>query len=268
MVRFILTTLVVLNILCALAYWLVTGAEPEVASAAPVKVVAFMSLAAARPEPTMEPAPVEAAPAALPALAPAMSDTATEPTSDKAAPASTPVLAPVLTATAPEATPVDPIPTSTPVLAPAMSDTAPEPTSDKAAPASTPVLAPAAPDTTTEPTLVEAAPASSPAAAVPGALPATPPTDRRAALQPPKPQAATAVTVVNGSELPAKSITVLSDARAVSHAGPLAPKAKATLKLPKMKGCLVTVAATFEGGSVSDGRTIDVCRVKLVRLTD
>ena len=121
---------------------------------------------------------------------------------------------------------------------------------------------------TTVPTLVEAAPASPPATAVPGGLPATLSTDRRAAPQPPKPQAATAVTVVNGSELPAKSITVLSDAKAVSHAGPLAPKAQATLKLPKMKGCLVTVAATFEGGSVSDGRTIDVCKVKLVRLTD
>ena len=35
-----------------------------------------------------------------------------------------------------------------------------------------------------------------------------------------------------------------------------------------MTGCLVTVAATFEGGSVSDGRTIDLCKVKLVRLTD
>jgi len=154
----------------------------------------------------------------------------------------------------------------------------PEPTSAPTlvdpAPASPPALAPVAtaavtePAPTTEPTLVDPAPASPPMAAVRAALPATPPVERRAAMQPPKPQAAAAVTVVNGSELPAKSITVLSDAKAVSHAGPLAPKAKATLKLPKMEGCLVTVAATFEGGSVSDGRTIDVCRVKLVRLTD
>ena len=92
--------------------------------------------------------------------------------------------------------------------------------------------------------------------------------ERRAATQRPKPQAGTAVTVVNGSELPAKTITVLSDAKAVSQAGPLAPKAKATLQLPNMTGCLVTVAATFEGGSVSDGRTIDICKVKVVRLTD
>jgi len=35
-----------------------------------------------------------------------------------------------------------------------------------------------------------------------------------------------------------------------------------------MKGCVVTIAATFEGGSVADGRAIDVCKVRLVRLTD
>lgn len=54
----------------------------------------------------------------------------------------------------------------------------------------------------------------------------------------------------------------------MSHAEPLAPNAKVTLKLPKMTGCFVAVAATVEEGSVSDGGGIDVCRVKLVRLTD
>ena len=68
--------------------------------------------------------------------------------------------------------------------------------------------------------------------------------------------------------MPATTITVTAEAKPVSHAGPLAPNAKATLKLPKMKGCLVTVTATFEGESVSDGGDIDVCKVKLVRLTD
>jgi hypothetical protein len=61
---------------------------------------------------------------------------------------------------------------------------------------------------------------------------------------------------------------VRSDTKAVRHAGPLAPKAQATVRLPEMKGCVVTIAATFEGGSVADGRAIDVCKVKLVRLTD
>jgi len=131
-----------------------------------------------------------------------------------------------------------------------------------------PTIAPAIP-LAAEPAPAEAAPAALPVAAVPSALPATSSAERRAEMQPkPKPQAATAVTIVNGSELSAEAITVLSDAKAVSQAGPLAPKAKATLRLPKMTGCLVTVAATFEGGSVSDGRTIDLCKVKLVRLTD
>src|SRR5215207_4224937 len=88
----------------------------------------------------------------------------------------------------------------------------PEPTSAPTlvdpAPASPPALAPVAtaavtePAPTTAPTLVDPAPASPPMAAVRAALPATPPVERRAAVQPPKPHAATAVTVVTGSELP------------------------------------------------------------------
>lgn len=106
-------------------------------------------------------------------------------------------------------------------------------------------------------------------AAAASIIPAVPPSpERRTAMKMPKSRAVTAVIVVNGSEVPATTITITEEAKIVSHAGPLAPKAQATLKLPRMTGCLVTVAATFEGGSVSDGRAIDVCRVKLVRLTD
>jgi hypothetical protein len=71
----------------------------------------------------------------------------------------------------------------------------PEPTSAPTlvdpAPASPPALAPVAtaavtePAPTTEPTLVDPAPASPPMAAVRAALPATPPVERRAAVQPP-----------------------------------------------------------------------------------
>ncbi len=130
---------------------------------------------------------------------------------------------------------------------------------------------------------VEAVPAVPPAAAsialpftisalapadAPVTPPVPPPPQPRAAMKPPEPGAAAALTIVNGSETPATSITVTGEAKVISHAGPLAPNAKATLKLPKMKGCLVTVAVTFEEGSVSDGGDIDVCKVKLVRLTD
>jgi len=105
-------------------------------------------------------------------------------------------------------------------------------------------------------------------AAVPSAPATTALLNRRTATKSPKPRAVVAVTVVNGSEIPVTTITIAGEAQIVSHTEPLAPKAQATLKLPKMRGCLVTVAATFEGGSMSSDRAIDVCRVKLVRLTD
>jgi hypothetical protein len=105
-------------------------------------------------------------------------------------------------------------------------------------------------------------------AAAPVTPAASPLPERRGTAQPTKPRAATTLTVVNGSEVPATTITITGEAKAVSYAGPLAPKAQATLKLPTMTGCLVRVEATFAGGSVSDGSPVDVCRVKLVRLTD
>ena len=46
------------------------------------------------------------------------------------------------------------------------------------------------------------------------------------------------------------------------------PVATAADKLPKLKGCPVTVAAALEGGALSDLGAVDVCKVKLVRLTD
>jgi len=104
--------------------------------------------------------------------------------------------------------------------------------------------------------------------AAPLANPAVSPSPERRAAKPTKSRAVTALTVVNGSEVPATTITITEETKIVSHAGPLAPKDQATLKLPRMTGCLVAVEATFEGGSRSDGKTIDVCKVKLVRLTD
>ena len=185
----------------------------------------------------------------------------------------------------PEVTPAAPVEVTAPV---------------EAAPTQRPTVAPSDPPITTPdpadeatPPLPTAAPAASPTAAPtpaevgsapsPVASPVTPaPTIGRDGAnrgpgtlarashrgKPPKPRAATAVTIVNGREIPATTITVMADARTVSHSKPLAPSAKVSLKLPKMKGCLITVAATFEGGSVSDGGTIDVCKVRLVRLTD
>ena len=235
MLRIVLITLVVLNV-SGLAFW---WAEPEVTSVAPETSASSVSPAAAQPGPTTE-ARVTVA-SSVPARV-ALPELPTKPAPAEGAVTALPPIAP--------ATPL-----------------AGEPAPAEAAVPALPTIAPAIP-LAAEPAPAEAAPAALPVAAVPSALPATSSPERRAEVQPPKTQAATAVTIVNGSELSAKTITVLSYAKAVSQAGPLAPKAKATLRLPKMSGCLVTVAATFEGGSVSDGRTIDLCKVKLVRLTD
>ena len=189
------------------------------------------------------------------------------------------------TADEPEVTPTASVEVVTPVLpaaAPPEPITPPS-ASVEGAPASSPATASVAPPTATAPTPVEPAsaglpaaapvilpppaPAPSPAAA-PNVPPATPSAKRRTATKSPTSRAPRSVTVVNGRDIPARTITVLTGTQAVSHAGPLAPQAQSVLKLPKMKGCLVTVEVTYEGGSVSDGSAIDVCRVKLVRLTD
>jgi hypothetical protein len=40
------------------------------------------------------------------------------------------------------------------------------------------------------------------------------------------------------------------------------------VKLPKLKGCLVSVAATFEGSGQVDAGEFNVCKEKLIRFTD
>jgi len=84
----------------------------------------------------------------------------------------------------------------------------------------------------------------------------------------PRALAAATLTVVNGREVAATAVTVSAEAKTVRHAEPLASHARAVLKLPKLKGCVVTIVATFEGGDASEVGDIDLCKVKLVRLTD
>ena len=172
-----------------------------------------------------------------------------------------------------EATPAAPVEVATPS----------EPTLPSNAPEPVPAAPPAAAPTVALPTPAEAAPVPPPAAAAiaaplttapalaaaaPRASPATRSPKRRVKAKIFKGRAATAVTLVNGREIVARKITVLVHGEPLAHIGPLGPKAQATLNLPKITGCRVTVAATFDGGSVSDGGAIDVCRAKLVRLTD
>ena len=46
------------------------------------------------------------------------------------------------------------------------------------------------------------------------------------------------------------------------------PKARATLKLPKLQGCTVSVTASFEGGGQVDVGEFDICKDKTIRFTD
>jgi hypothetical protein len=77
-----------------------------------------------------------------------------------------------------------------------------------------------------------------------------------------------AVTVVNASTKAVTEVAITAGDKTASLSKPLAPKARTAVKLPKMKGCTVSVAASFEGGGKSDADAFDVCREKLIRFTD
>jgi hypothetical protein len=63
-------------------------------------------------------------------------------------------------------------------------------------------------------------------------------------------------------------VTITAEGKDAKLTKPLKPKAKASVKLPKLKGCIVTVAATFEGQGQADAGEFDVCKDKNIRFTD
>ncbi len=77
-----------------------------------------------------------------------------------------------------------------------------------------------------------------------------------------------AVTVVNASAKIVTEVAITAGDKTATLAKPLAPKARTAVKLPKLKGCTVSVAATFEGGGRSDADAFDVCKDKLIRFTE
>ena len=76
------------------------------------------------------------------------------------------------------------------------------------------------------------------------------------------------VTVINATANTATGIVITAGEKTTKLSKPLAPKGRATVRLPKLKGCTVSVAATFEGGGKSDAETFDVCKEKSIRFTD
>jgi hypothetical protein len=85
---------------------------------------------------------------------------------------------------------------------------------------------------------------------------------------PTKPNPASIVHITNTRDITVTDISVDAGGQTVRLAKPLAPKGKTTLKLPKMSGCIVAVAATFEDESTAELPELDICKDKTVRFTD
>jgi hypothetical protein len=87
-----------------------------------------------------------------------------------------------------------------------------------------------------------------------------------AALAQTKP--ASALVITNARAIPATDVAISVGADTVRLSKPLAAKAKATLKLPKISGCMVAVSASFEDEATVEFDEFDVCREKTIRFTD
>jgi hypothetical protein len=81
-------------------------------------------------------------------------------------------------------------------------------------------------------------------------------------------QAPSVVTVANASTHTATMVVLTAKDATATTSKPLPPKARTTLKLPKLQGCTVSVAASFTGvGRVEVGE-FDICKDKTIRFTD
>ena len=104
------------------------------------------------------------------------------------------------------------------------------------------------------------APAEAPAAADPAAAP-------KPKLRP-KPSGPS-LTIVNARDTAATQVAVTAGDKTFRTSKPLAPKARTVMKLPRMKGCTVMVAAAYAGDDeLTEVGEVNVCKEKSVRLTD
>src|SRR4051794_3287252 len=114
-----------------------------------------------------------------------------------------------------------------------------------------------------------AALAQAPAAAPPADAAAAPAEAAKPrARKPSAPRAAQIVTVTNATANTATEVVITADEKTVKVAKPLKPKAKTAVKLPRIKGCTVQVAATFEGEGRVDAGEFDICKDKSIRFTE
>jgi hypothetical protein len=109
-----------------------------------------------------------------------------------------------------------------------------------------------------------AAPESEPADA--GAAPAAP--KPKPKPKPTGPTPAQALTVVNASGNTALDVIIEGENQSARLGKPLAPKAQASLKLPKLKGCTVSVVGMFQGGGKVEVEEFDICKETSIRFTE
>ena len=112
-----------------------------------------------------------------------------------------------------------------------------------------------------------AAPAEpSPAAVDPSPAPAQAPKPQ--ARQPSGPAPAAVITVANATANQAWRVEIMAEGQSVRLPKALPPKATATLRLPKLTGCTVSVVAGFVGGGQVEVDEFDVCKEKTIRFTE
>jgi hypothetical protein len=85
---------------------------------------------------------------------------------------------------------------------------------------------------------------------------------------PTKPKQVSTVVITNSRGVQATDVAVGANGQTVRLSKPLAPKAQATLRLPKMAGCMVVVAAVFQDEATSELSELDVCKDRTIRFTD
>jgi hypothetical protein len=76
------------------------------------------------------------------------------------------------------------------------------------------------------------------------------------------------VTLTNATAQTATQVVITAEDQTATLTKPLAPKAKASLKMPKLKGCTVSVAAVFEGEGQVDIGDFDICKERTIRFTE
>jgi P pilus assembly chaperone PapD len=104
--------------------------------------------------------------------------------------------------------------------------------------------------------------------AAPEAVEEEPEAEPRRAKPRPPPRPANSVVVSNATANALTAVVLTGDGDTANLPRTLPPKGRATLTLPKRKGCTVTVQATFQNGGFVDIPSFDVCKERTIRFTE